>query len=117
MYFISLIFYFQKQCYIQSTIKLVALCSVFCHEGNFKDLMSQKRKITVDQGEKIKSLTVLQHRIHKAVDKVWSVAADSVKAQKCVGSCKHQISRSCSNTGLAIEVSILTHSDCRCWKP
>lgn len=58
----------------------------------------------VDQEEKIKSLTVLQHRIHKAVDKVWSVAADSVRAQKYVASCKPQISRSCSNTGLEIGV-------------
>lgn len=77
---------------------------MFCHEANFKDLMSQKRKFMVDQEEKIKSLTVLQHRIHKAVDKVWSVAADSVRAQKYVASCKHQISRSCSNTGLDIGV-------------
>lgn len=50
---------------------------MFCHEANLKDLMSQKRKFMMDQEEKIKSLTVLQHRIHKAVDKVWSVAADS----------------------------------------
>lgn len=102
MCFISLILYFWKQCYIQSAIKLVTLCSVFSHEANFKDLMSQKRKITVDQEEKIKSLTVLQHRIHKAVDKVWFVAADSVRAQKCVASCKQQISRSCSNSGLVM---------------